>query len=259
MAGLSLFGLLLPRGLRAYNRAQVDENGKKDLSELYEILIRDISSSLSVVFLVPMLTRACVTLYEDSTGFVLLDKNRNKSKTATALDLLNPYSNAKVLSNTEINSLYGNINNKEKMINFCKFIDKNNGDLYKIINKSTEAKEMFNEQTLNLAEIAKLPKADKNKKILEHIQKLGDDGKLSKEAIDEMITKVMKGVSNKPKGNRILSFAKGLNSAPGVIATLLISPYFLGWFIPRLTYAHTRKYHEKAQKEREMNKMNTAA
>ena len=33
MAGLSLFGLLLPRGLRAYSRAQVDENGKKDMTE----------------------------------------------------------------------------------------------------------------------------------------------------------------------------------------------------------------------------------
>ena len=48
---------------------KVDENGKKDLTELWEILIRDISSSLSVVFLVPMLTRASVTSYEGKSGF----------------------------------------------------------------------------------------------------------------------------------------------------------------------------------------------
>ena len=60
----------------------------------------------------------------------------------------------------------------------------------------------------------------------------------------------MKGVSNKPRANRILSFAKGLNSAPGAIATVLISPYILGWFIPRLTYANTRRMREKAQKEK---------
>lgn len=250
MAGLSLFGLLAPRGYRAYERAQIDENGKKDLSELYEILIRDISSSLAVVFAVPMLTRTCVTLYENATGFVLLNKDRSKSKTATALDLLNPYSKAHVLSNTEINSLYGNITNKNKMLNFCEYIDKNNGDLQKIISKSKEAGEIFNEKTFKLEDIAKLPKAEKNKKIIDQIKKLGNDG-------DELITKVMKGV-NKPKGNGILSFAKGLNSAPGVIATFLISPYILGWFIPRLTYANTRRMHENAKKERE-NNINTAA
>ena len=63
MASLSLFGLLAPRGMRAYSRAPKDENGKKDLSELWEILIRDISSSLSVVFAVPILTRVFVNGY----------------------------------------------------------------------------------------------------------------------------------------------------------------------------------------------------
>lgn len=49
MAGLSVFGLLAPRGLRAYSRAQVDEDGKKDLTELWEIVLRDLTSSLAVV------------------------------------------------------------------------------------------------------------------------------------------------------------------------------------------------------------------
>ncbi len=50
--------------MKAYNRAQVDDNGKKDMTEIYEILIRDVSSSLAVVFAVPMLTRAFVSSYE---------------------------------------------------------------------------------------------------------------------------------------------------------------------------------------------------
>lgn len=49
MAGLSVFGLLAPRGLRAYSRAQIDEDGKKDLTELWEIVLRDLTSSLAVV------------------------------------------------------------------------------------------------------------------------------------------------------------------------------------------------------------------
>ena len=79
MASLSLFGLLAPRGKRAYDRAQVDENGKKDLTELWEILIRDVSSSLSVVFAVPLLTKLSVNSYESNSGFVLMHKDRSKT------------------------------------------------------------------------------------------------------------------------------------------------------------------------------------
>lgn len=260
MAGLSLFGLLAPRGFRAYNRAQVDENGKKDLSELYEILIRDISSSLSVVFAVPMLTRAAVTSYENKSGFVLMHKDRTKSKLATMFDLINPYSSAHVLKNSEIQSLYNNIDSKEKMLNFCEYINQNGGDLQKIISKSELADDILKKQGLDLSEIAKLSKSEKNKKITQFFKNLGKDGKISKESVNEMITKLM-GKSNKLKNNKILSFARGLNSIPGVITTFLISPYILGWFIPRLTYANTRRMHEKAEKERQdkASKVNTAA
>ena len=259
MAGLSLFGLLTPRGLRAYQRAQVDENGKKDLTELYEILIRDISSSLAVVFAVPMLTRTAVTSYENKSGFVLMHKDRNKSKWATGLDLLNPFSKAHVLKNSEINSLYNGIDSKEKLMNFCKYIDNNGGDLEKIIAKSEHVETMFNDKTMKLSEISKLSKKEKNAKIISYFENLGKDGALNKKTIDEMITKLMKGGSQ-PKANKILGFARGLNSVPGVITTFLISPYLLGWFIPRLTYANTRRLHEKAEKERQekAQKLNAA-
>jgi hypothetical protein len=70
----------------------------------------------------------------------------------------------------------------------------------------------------------------------------------------------MKGNSCKPKSNKILGFARGLNSVPGVITTFLISPYLLGWFIPRLTYANTRRIHAKAEEEKQAkaNKLNAA-
>ena len=259
MAGLSLFGLLTPRGLRAYNRAQVDEDGKKDLTELYEILIRDVSSSLSVVFAVPMLTRAAVTAYEDKSGFVLMHKDRSKSKWATNLDLINPYSKAHVLKNSEINSLYNGVDSKEKLMNFCKYIDNNGGDLQKILAKSEHADVIFNDKTIKLSDLANLSKKEKNAKIISLFESLGKDGSVEKKAVDEMITKLMKGGA-KPKANKILGFARGLNSVPGVITTFLISPYLLGWFIPRLTYANTRRIHQKAENERQekAKKLNTA-
>ena len=246
MAGLSVFGLLAPRGMRAYSRAQVDEDGKKDLTEVYEILLRDLTSSLAVVFAVPMLTRACVTSYEKQSGFVLMHKDRNgKSKLATSLDLLNPYSKAHVLTNSEINSLYNKIDSKDKMLNFCKYIDKHGGDLQKIISKSEDAGSVFNKNTFELSSIKSLDKAEKNKKIIGVIEKL----EASK--ANDAVKALMKAAKN-AKSNKITTFARGLTSVPGLLTTFFISPYLLGWFIPRLTYANTRRIHEKQDREREM-------
>ena len=250
MAGLSIFGLLAPRGMHAYNRAQKDENGKKDLTELYEILLRDLTSSLAVVFAVPMGTRAFVTSYEKNSGFVLMHKNRNMNKTKTIADLFNPYSKSHVLTNAEISALYDNINSKDKMLNFCKYIDKNGGDLQKIISKSENAGEMFNNSTLDLKSLKGMKKADKNKKIISFVEKFDKS--------DELISKVMKGAS-KARGNKIASFARGLNSMPGLLTTFCISPYLLGWFIPRLTYKNTRRIHEKQDREREAKNLSTNA
>ncbi len=245
MAGLSVFGLLFPRGMRAYSRAQVDEDGKKDLTELWEIILRDLTSSLSVVFAVPMLTRACVTSYEKNSGFVLMHKDRNSnSKLKSSLDLLNPYSKAHVLTNSEINALYNNIDSKSKMLNFCNYIDKNNGDLQKILSKSEYANTVFNKSTVELASLKGLDKSAKNKKIISVIENLNKDN------ADDLIKNLMK-TTGKMKSNKIATFARGLTSVPGVITTFFISPYILGWFIPRLTYKNTRRIHEKQDRERE--------
>lgn len=248
MAGLSLLGLLAPRGYRAYSRADKDENGKRDLTELWEILVRDITSSLAVIFAVPMGTRACVTSYEKNSGFVLMQKDRTKNKVQTILDLFNPYSKAHVLTNKEISSIYDNINTKEKMLNFCKYIDKNGGDLQKIISKSENADEIFNKSTFELSGLKGKSKAEKNKLITKQIEKLS--AKTEKDA-ENTIIKVMKGIA--PNKNKITSFARGLNSVPGILTTLFISPYILGWFIPRLTYRNTRRIHEKQDIEHKRN------
>ena len=261
MAGLSLFGLITPRCLRAYSRAQVDDDGKKDLTELWEIIIRDITSSLAVVFAVPMITRACVTSYENKSGFVLMQKDRNKTKLQTAVDLLNPYSKAHVMTNSEITALYDNINSKEKMLNFCEYIDKNNGDLQKIISKSEEHKSVFNESTMDLKSLNKLSKAEKNKRIKSFFENIDKNEYLKKASggdIDKLITKLMKGAGGNK--NKIAAFARGMYSVPAAITTVFISPYILGWCIPRLTYKNTRRIHEKQDKEREQkNKFKTNA
>ena len=271
MTGLSLGGLLAPRGMRAYNRAQVDEQGKKDLTEIWEILIRDVTSSLSVVFLVPLLTRLCVNGYEENSGFVLMHKDRTRTGMQKFVDLINPFSKAQILTNSEIDALYHNVNTQEKMVNFCSFIEKNGGDLDKVLSKSANLKELISEGKIELPDLNGLDKNAKNTKLKTFFENLGKDGSIAKEEVNKLIEKIMKGsteikdgkfrqflknlkIVNGPKTitkNPILSFAKGLNSVPGLVATFLISPFVLGWLIPGLTYANTRRIHANKAKENE--------
>ena len=93
-----------------------------------------------------------------------------------------------------------------------------------------------------------MPKSNKNKKIISIVEKL------DKSNADELIKKLMKAAGN-AKSNKIATFARGLTSVPGLLTTFFISPYLLGWFIPRLTYANTRRIHEKQDKEREIKRL----
>lgn len=238
-AGLSIFGLLLPRGLRAVNRAQVDENtGKKDLSELWEIVVRDTISSLTVVFAVPILTKIFVNLYEKRLGFILTHKpNEQRNTFQKFLDVINPYSNLEVLSMADLDSIYGNIDSKAKLLNFSNFVDKNGGDLEKILSKSENVKEIFNEKTFELDSIKKFSKQDKNKKIIDLFKNIETTDPKAKH---DLISKLMKGTEG-AKANKIAQTVRGLNSLPGMIATFIISPVLLGVLIPKLTYKNTRK------------------
>lgn len=233
---LATLGLLLPRGKRAWERAQIDENGKRDMTEINEILLRDTVSSLSVVFAVPMLTKMIVRSYEDKSGFVLTNKaSEGKNNFHKAMDLMNPYSDLEVLSVADLDSIYGNIDSKKKFSNFAEFVDKKGGDLEKIISKSDNASLVFNEKTFTLDSIKNLSSKEKNEKI----KKLFENG-----ISDEVISKVMKG-SGEIKHNKIAKMARGLNSLPGFISTVIISPILLGVLIPMLTYHNTRKANAK--------------
>ena len=246
-AALSVLGLLAPRGVRAWNRAQVDENGKRDMTEINEILLRDTTSALSVVFAVPILTKIFVNYYEKSKGFILTNKaSAKESGFKKFLDVINPYSKLEVLPISDLYAIYGNIDSKEKLVNFAKFIGNNDGDLEKILSKSEHVSEMFNEKTFTLDSIKSLTRQEKNKKIIDLFESIKVTDPKAK---DEMISKLMKGSGN-IKNNKIAQFARGLTSMPGFISTFIISPVLLGIFIPTLTYSITRKAQQKAAEEK---------
>ena len=249
MACISLFGLLLPRGLRAYDRALVDENGKKDMTEIHEILLRDTISSLGVVYIVPIMQKGIISLYEDKKGFILSNRaSMNKKWYQKVIDAINPYSDLKLLSNTELQALYGNIDSKAKMINFAKFIDKKGGDLEKILSKSETAKEVFDGKEFTLDSIREKSLHEKNSKIISFFENLKDNEKTK-----ELVTKLMND-NGLGKKSSISKMARGLSSVPGFLSTVLISPILLGWFIPRLTYSNTRKKHATMNISAENNK-----
>ena len=238
---LSTLGLLLPRGKRAWDRAQIDENGNRDMTEINEILLRDTVSSLSVVFAVPMLTKALVRSYEDAKGFILTNRaSDGKNMFKKALDIINPYSDLEVLSVADLDAIYGNIDSKAKLMNFSNFVKNKGGDLEKILSKSENKTCMFNEKTFTLDSIKHLSKEEKNKKIIELFERISDTDIGAKEGI----AKLMKG-SGTIKQNKIAKMARGLNSLPGAISTVFISPIILGILVPMLTYHNTRKANAK--------------
>ena len=244
MACLSMFGLLLPRGLRAYNRAYSDENGKRYWSEVHEILLRDLFSSLSVVYTVPILTKLIVNSYENKQGYILTNRaSQHKSGWKKFLDVVNPYSDLKVLTNSELEALYNNITTKQRMLNFAEYIDKKGGDLEKILSKSDNVSSLFNEKSFTLDSIKHKAKSEKNSDIISLIKSMKDGSETN-----EIITKLMKDAGS-GKQSKITHHARGLNSIPGAIVTVIISPIILGCFIPMLTYANTRKAHAKMLNE----------
>ena len=244
---LATLGLLLPRGKRAWDRAQIDENGKRDMTEINEILLRDTVSSLSVVFAVPLLTKMMVRSYEDKLGFILTNRaSDGKNAFRRAMDVINPYSDLEVLSVADLDAIYGNIDSKAKLLNFSKFVNSKGGDLEKIISKSENSNVMFNDKTFTLESIKNLSKAEKNKKIIELFERIDE----ADPHVKEGISKLMKGSGN-IKHNKIAKMARGLNSLPGFISTVFISPVLLGILIPMLTYHNNRKANAKKMAEKQ--------
>lgn len=62
----------------------------------------------------------------------------------------------------------------------------------------------------------------------------------------------MKG-TGEIKHNKIAKMARGLNSLPGFISTVIISPILLGVLIPMLTYHNTRKANAKKLQQTNIN------
>ncbi len=253
MSAISVVGLTIPRGARAYERApmkteeQRKNEGwfsslfKKDISEIKEIMIRDPFSALFVVFAVPLATRGVIKSYEKSSGFVLINHAEDEGKGLKKLGkYLNPYSNISVIDNAELDALYGGIDSHNKLVNVCEYLDRKGGNLSRIFKCSKESENIFNEKdSFTLKSLKKMSVADKNKKILAYIK--GADEQLQTKMVDALLPAV-----KKLKNSRALGIAKTLSSLPFLFNLIIVSPFLLGITIPKYTYKLTRKAGDKA-------------
>ena len=132
------------------------------------------------------------------------------------------------------------------MLNFAEFVNKKGGDLEKILSQSESKAEIFNTKTFTLDSIKELALKEKNEKIISLFTKIQTENPFAK---DESIKKLMM-CTGKVKENKILQMARGLNSLPGFISTILISPVLLGVLIPKLTYYNTQKTYKKQHEQK---------
>jgi len=56
--------------------------------------------------------------------------------------------------------------------------------------------------------------------------------------------------------NKMLARARNLNSVPGLVATMVLSPIILGVLIPKLTYRLTKEAHDEEKARKTPEKIN---
>ena len=252
MTALATGGLIVPRVHTAVKRAPMDEDGKKNLIEVPEILTRDIISTTAVTFGVPVLSKAMVNTYENASGFVLINKPKKEMSMAKKIiDTINPLSSVEPFSNKDLKSIYGHIENKEQLTNFAKYIDERGGNLVKVFKTLKNGKDSFAGTAANFDNLSGLDKKAANSKVIEAIANHFDDN-----AVKKLMEPAKPG-----KINGMLQRARGLNSAPKMLNTLILVPAFLGIILPKIVYGITAKNRAKleaARKEKMQHKQQVA-
>lgn len=211
-----LFGFCLPP---RYINGQ-DKYDKK------EILVRDITSFVAILFAAKALSRACSVAFSKLSGLALNTKPADHAK--SFLHKVKNYftagSGINVLSSEEIISKYTNIDKYPGGINgFFEFIENSGGNIKKMLRLDKTVK--ANAETI-IGKPLKDATVDEIKTAFKNVGK--DNQSL------ENIYSVFKNV----KGNKYINYAKTMNSSFGFLSTLVLVPSFMIWlarFCDRMT------------------------
>lgn len=226
-----LFGFCLPP---RYVNAKSDKERK-------EILVRDISSFVAILFGAKALSRGFSDMFAKISGLALNVKPKNHSD--GLFQKIKNYFTAgagvEVLSSEQIVSKYSDLSGYKDGINgFFKFLQENGGNVKKVLKLDKKVKEnadailqRFKKKSLKEATLEEIDDAFRKAK-----------GSIALENIYSIFSS---------KDNKFINRAKTYNSAFGFASTLVLVPAFMMWlarYCEKMTKNAVEK--EKAEKEK---------
>ena len=225
-----LFGFCLPPRLK---HAQSSTDRK-------EILFRDVTSFLSILFGAKLLTRGFSDVFAKTSGLALNTKpqNHNESIFKKIWHYVYPSGGVQVLDDTRIRANYSNVASYKDGINdMFRFVDNNGGNVGKMLNIDKDIK------SAATTILGKTP--DKNMK-LNDIIKAFDKAK-DTDAYKTIIKKLA------DESNTLVKKAKTYNSLFGFASTIFLVPALMIWISKHCEKMTKQRIAE--QKEQSMQNM----
>lgn len=206
-----LFGFCLPP---RYINAKSNKERK-------EILVRDVSSFVAILFAAKAMSRGFSNVFSKISGLALnvKPKDHNKNFLTKVKNYVTAGEGVSVLSSRQIVSKYSNIGEYKDGINgFFKFLEENGGDIKKVLNIDKGVKENAEQimQKYGKQELSGASAAD-IKKAFENARKAGSD---SLENIYSVFSK---------KDNKFVNRAKTLNRTFDFASIIVLVPAFMMW------------------------------
>ena len=237
-----LFGFCLPPRLK---NAQSQTDKK-------EILFRDVTSFVSILFGAKAITRVCSDVFAKQSGLALNTKpagHESQNVLKKAWHYIYPDGGVNVLDSESIVANYSKVDNfKNGIHDMFKFIDDNGGNVGKMLSLDPEICE---EATKILGK-----KPDASMK-LKDIDKAFKDAQVKGSVELKNILKLLS-----KEDNNIVKRAKAMNSAFGAISTVLLVPALMIWIskhCEKMTKQRIAEQQKQAQAQAEMSlKMDVA-
>lgn len=201
-----LFGFCLPPRLK---HAQSNTDRK-------EILFRDVTSFLAILFGAKILTRGFSDVFAKTSGLALNTKpqNHNESIFKKIWHYVYPSGGVQVLDDTRIKANYSNVESFKNGINdMFRFVDNNGGNVGKMLNIDKDIK------SAATVILGKAP--DKNMKLADIIKAF--DKAKDTDAYKTIIKKLA------DQGNSLVKHAKTYNSLFGFASTIFLVPALMIW------------------------------
>lgn len=201
-----LFGFCLPPRLI---HAQSNTDRK-------EILFRDVTSFLAILFGAKTITRLFSDMFAKTSGLALNIKpdNHKESIFKKVWHYIYPSGGVQVLDDARIKANYSDVaSSKNGLTDMFRFVDKNGGNVGKMLNIDKEIKEAAT--TI----LGKVP--DKNMKLADIVESF--DAAKDTSAYKKIVAKLA------DEGNTLVKHAKTYNSVFGFASTIFLVPALMIW------------------------------